>query len=61
MKIIDNEFYLVSNENIPYTDTLLSTDDRPTLEFSTSLSLYDPKPEQIINQLIEWKDKKSEF
>lgn len=56
LKVLDNKFYLVSNEDIPYKDTVLNTDDRPTIEFSTALNLYNPKPEQILNKLIEWKD-----
>jgi len=41
LAIPQNELYILSSNEIPDFETVLNTDDRPVLEFSTSLNIYD--------------------
>jgi len=40
LEIPNNELYLLSNSEISEYDSILNTDDRPVIEFSTALNIY---------------------
>jgi spermidine synthase len=41
LKVPPNELYLISSEDIPQFNTVLNTDDKPVLEFSTAWNIYE--------------------
>ena len=41
LQVKENELYLYNHEKIETRETILSTDDRPVLEFSTAQNIYD--------------------
>ena len=58
LKIDDPHLYLLNNEDIPYIETELNTDDRPILEFSTAINVYNENPFPILEKINEWKKSK---
>ena len=57
LEIFIKNFYIASEKEIPQIDTVINTDDRPVLEFSTSLNLYHDDSRLLFEKLIEWTRK----
>ena len=55
LEIRESFFYLLSSEQIPEFDTVLNTDDKPILEFSTAKNIYNEDPKLILKKIEEWK------
>jgi len=54
LEIIDKNLYIVSEKEIPQVDTIINTDDKPVLEFSISLHLYNDDPRLLFEKFREW-------
>ncbi len=54
LEIIDKNFYIVSEKEIPQVDTIINTDDKPVLEFLISLYLYNDNPRLLFEKFREW-------
>jgi len=55
LEIDDPSFYLIDHEKIPVIQTELNTDDKPILEFSTSVNVYNTHNQKaIIENLVSW-------
>ncbi|MCH8086170.1 MAG: hypothetical protein IIC15_07130 [Thaumarchaeota archaeon] len=54
LEIIEKNLYIVSEKQVPYVKTPLNTDDRPVLEFSTALNLYDKNPVPLFEKFKDW-------
>ena len=54
LEIIEKNLYIVNEKQVPYVKTPLNTDDRPILEFSTALNLYNKNPEILFEKFEEW-------
>jgi len=52
LKIKENDLYLFSNSQLERVDTELNTDDRPFIEFSSALQIYNKVPHPIEINLI---------
>jgi len=57
LEIFIKNFYIASEKEIPQIDTVINTDDRPVLEFSTSLHLYHDDSRLLFEKLSEWTRK----
>ena len=57
LEIIDKNLYIASEKEIPQMDTAINTDDRPVLEFSTSLHLYNNDSRLLFEKFQEWAEK----
>lgn len=44
LEIIDQNLIIASKKETPKVDTIINTDDKPVLEFSISLHLYNDDP-----------------
>ena len=53
LKIKENDLYLFSNRELQRVDTELNTDDRPFIEFSSAIQIYNKQPHPIEVTLIE--------
>jgi len=53
LEIIDKNLYIVSEKEIPQVDTIINTDDKPVLEFSISLHLYNDDPRLLFEKFRE--------
>jgi len=49
LEVPDEELYFLSSEDIIQEESELNTDDKPILEFSTSLNLYNVGEDYILN------------
>ena len=58
LKIDDPYLYLLNDEDIPYIETELNTDERPIIEFSTAINVYNENPFPILEKIDEWKKSK---
>jgi len=56
LEITDNELYFFSYDDIVEQESELNVDDKPLLEFSTALNLYDRGEENILNIYIKPKE-----
>jgi len=54
LEIIDKNLYIVSEKEIPQVDTIINTDDKPVLEFSISLHLYNDDSRLLFEKFREW-------
>lgn len=54
LEIIDKNLYIVSEKEIPQVNTIINTDDKPVLEFSISLHLYNNNPRLLFEKFREW-------
>ncbi len=55
LKIKENDFYLISYKDIVQVKTVLNTDDRPTIEFSTAINFQNPsQPHERIKIMFDW-------
>ena len=54
VEIPQHNLYLFNQDDVKYTNTILNTDDKPYLEFSTAYNLYNPLGDEII--YFEFKD-----
>jgi spermidine synthase len=55
LEIDDSTYYLLNHEKIPLTKTVLNTDDKPVLEFSSAVNVYKKDPHKpIIENIIKW-------
>jgi len=54
LEIIDKNFYIVSEKEIPQVDTIINTDDKPVLEFLISLYLYNDNPKLLFEKFRKW-------
>jgi spermidine synthase len=55
LEIDDPTYYLLDHKKIPQTKTVLNTDDKPVLEFSSSINVYNIDNEKkIVENLIKW-------
>jgi len=58
LEVIDKNLYIVSEKDIPDIITTINTDDKPVLEFSTSLNIYNEDPRPIFEKFKEWSERK---
>ncbi len=54
LEINDLTYYILDNEKIPPTETELNTDDKPILEFSSSINVYTYNQKSIVDNLMNW-------
>lgn len=55
IEIKENWFYLLSHKDITFVETVLNTDDRPTLEFSTAINFQSPNQGDAIREIMfDW-------
>jgi hypothetical protein len=54
LEIKEKNLYIVSEKQVPYVKTPLNTDDRPVLEFSTALNLYNKNPVPLFEKFKGW-------
>ena len=54
LEIIEKNLYIVSEKQVPFVQTPINTDDRPVLEFSTALNLYDKNPVPLFEKFKDW-------
>lgn len=54
VKIPQHDLYLFNQDDVKHTNTIINTDDKPYLEFSTAYNLYNPLGDETI--YFEFKD-----
>ena len=55
LEIDDPTYYLLNHEKIPQINTELNTDDKPVLQFSTSVNVYNTYNSQKVHEnIITW-------
>jgi len=55
IEIKENWFYLLSHKDINFVETVLNTDDRPTLEFTTAINFQNPNQDDAIREIMfDW-------
>lgn len=55
LEIDDPSFYLINHEKIPTIQTELNTDDKPIMEFTSSVNIYNThNQKEIFENIVSW-------